>query len=327
VRLPVVIPALLLLLAACVRPRLASTAATKPPDARFDFRPTAWEAYPEEEAPKKRVVEDLLCSGSCDASCGSLDARDAARCALDRVYADDSEARDLARELFELSGSLPGVERARDIDAAHLGRLVVQPVVPVGEYKRHLVWLRDGLSEIERTFAEVARRAPRMVLFRTRPYGFRFFRTVERTYPSAYASDGVIGWNVEGPLHESPERVTGTLLHEVFHLNDEGHGNWSITKLGPIFQRIVRTCADNHECLTPYAPMTDCTPGGTYYPFDSRTRDVREYGAELALRWFEELRSPSSGTPFKCNTPENAAAWQALIEEFFGGLDPTADCP
>lgn len=297
-------------------------------DARFDFRPTAWEAYPREEAPKRHVVEDLLCSGTCDPFCRSLDARDAAKCALDLVYADDADARDLARELFELTGALPGLERSRDIDAAHLGRLPVEPVVPVGDYRRHLVWLRDALFDIDRTFADVARRSPRAVMFRTRPYGFRFFRTAERSYPSAYASNGVIGYNVEGPLHESSESVAATLLHEVFHLNDEGHGHWSSVALRPIFERIVRTCGDDHDCLTPYAPSDDLTDGGTYYPFDSRTRDVREYGAELALRWFHDVRSPApASTAFKCKTPENAAAWRALVDEFFGGFDPNPECP
>jgi hypothetical protein len=298
-------------------------------DARFDFRPTAWEAYPPEESPKKHVLEDLLCGGTCDALCRSLvDGRDAAKCALDLVYADDSDARDLAHELFALTGALPGIERARDVDAAHLGRLAVEPVVPVGGYKRHLVWLRDALSEIERTFADVSRRAPRTVMFRSRPYGFRFFKTAERSYPSAYAAEGIIGYNVEGPLHESPESVRATLLHEVFHLNDEGHGLWSWVVLTPIFERIVQTCGDDHECLTPYAPGDDLTEGGTYYPFDARTRDVREYGAELALRWFHDVRSPApADVAFKCKTPENGAAWRALVDEFFGGFDPNAECP
>ena len=313
-----------LALAACSRPK-PSPAGLARANARFDFRPTAWEAYPPEEAPKKHLVQELLCAGACDPLCGSLDPRDSARCALDFVYAEDTDARDVARELFELTGTLPGLEKARDIDAAHLGRLPVVPVVPMGEYRRHLVWVRDALTDIEKTFADVARKAPRAVMFRTRPYGFRFFKTQERSYPSAYAFEGIIGYNVEGPLHDSAESVTSTLLHEVFHLNDEGRGMWTTRVLAPIFEHIVAVCGDDHECLTPYAPSDDLTEGGTYYPFDSRTRDVREYGAELALRWFREVREPSA-TPFKCVAAENEIAWQSLVEEFFGGFDPAAPC-
>lgn len=314
----------LVLVAGCNRPK-PSPAGVVHADARFDFRPTAWEAFPGEEAPKKHVLEDLLCDGSCDALCRSLEPREAARCLLDLAYAEDADARDLARELFELTGALPGRERARDVDAAHLGRIPVEPVLPTGPYRRHLVWLRAALTDIDRVFADVARRAPHAVMFRTRPHGFRFFRTAQRTYPSAYAEQGIVGYNVEGPLHESADSVAATLLHEIFHLNDEGHGAWTARTLGPIFARIVDACGDDDACLTPFAPVDDRVEGGTYYAFDSRTRDVREYGAELALRWFREVRSPST-TPFKCGTPENALAWRALADEFFGGFDPSADC-
>lgn len=307
------------LAAACSRPKPEPARAVNA-DARFDFRPTAWEAFPGEEQPKRHVVEDLLCSGACDPICRSLEPRDAARCALDLAYESDADARDLARELFQLTGALPGMERAKDIDAAHLGRIPIEPVLPTGPYRQHLVWLRDALTDIERTFADVARRAPREVLFRTRPHGFRFFRTMERSYPSAYAAEGIVGYNVDGPLHESAESVASTLLHEIFHLNDEGHGNWSARVLTPIFTRIVEACGDDDACLTPYAPVEDRIEGGTYYAFDSHIRDVREYGAELALRWFREAQNPST-PPFKATTPENAEAWQALVDEFFGGFE------
>jgi hypothetical protein len=98
----VVLPILLIAAGACGRTKPAPIPVAHA-DARFDFRPTAWEAYPREEAPKKHVVEDLLCAGTCDPLCRSLDPRDAAKCALDLVYADDADARDLARELFDLT--------------------------------------------------------------------------------------------------------------------------------------------------------------------------------------------------------------------------------
>src|SRR5690606_28310005 len=153
-------------------------------DARFDFRPTPWETFPGEEEPKRHVVEDLLCPGTCDPLCQSLEPREAALCALDLAYSDDAEARSFAKELFERTGAVPGMERARDIDAAYLGRIAIEPILPTGEHRRHLAWLRDALVEIDRTFAAVARRAPRPLMFRTRPLGFRFFRTPETSYPS-----------------------------------------------------------------------------------------------------------------------------------------------
>lgn len=305
-------------------------------DARTDFRPTAWETFsPAVEAPRRRVVQDLLCAATrpdvCEGSCLSLAPHDAAHCALDLAYADDEEARALARDLLTLTGAVPGLEQGSQIDAGYLGHVPIEPLLPVGPYRQHLAWLRDAIVEIERVFAGVAQAAPKPVLFRTRPYGFRFFKTQEPSFPSAYAQDGIVGYNVAGPLHDSQENVTSTLLHELFHLNDEGRGQWSQSALAGLLDQIVASCDGDHDCLARFAPSDDRVPGGTFYPFDSRTRDVREYAAEIALRWFREQRAMLDGArlpgpPFKCAADENAHAWGAVVEEFFGGLDLTGEC-
>jgi hypothetical protein len=305
-------------------------------DARHDFRPTAWEVSSEHaDVPAPHVVRELLCAAAetavCEESCLALPPHEAAACALDLAYSEDADARAVAHELLALTGAVPGLEKWHDIDAAYLGRVPIEPVLPIGPYKQHLVWIRDALTEIERVFEGVARAAPRPVLFRSRPHGFRFFRTAERSYPSAYAVGGIVGYNVEGPLHGSLESVTATLLHEIFHLNDEGHGQWTQAALVPVFERIVDMCGSDEPCLTTYAPSDDRVPGGTYYPFDPGTRDVREYGAELALRWFREQRAmldelETELTPFRCASEENAKAWRAMVDEFFGGLDLGPEC-
>ncbi len=317
-----------------------TTAAQRPSagggDARSDFRPTAWEAFSATvEAPRRRIVRQLLCAATdpevCEGSCLSLTRQDAASCALDLAYAEDDDARALAHDLLTLTGAVPGREEYGVIDAAYLGNVPIEPLLPVGPYRQHLAWLRDAIVEIERVVGGVAKVAPNPVLFRTRPHGFRFFRTQERSFPSAYAVDGVIGYNVEGPLHDSQENVTSTLLHELFHLNDEGRVQWSERALGGLFEQIVGTCEDDDDCLGRFAPSSDRVPGGTFYPFDSRTRDVREYGAEIALRWFHEQRMlldgvPLPSAPFKCGADENAQAWRAIVDEFFGGFDLTGEC-
>lgn len=305
-------------------------------DARTDFRPTAWEAFsPAVEAPRRRVVQQLLCAATkpdvCEGSCLSRAPHDAAHCAVDLAYAEDEEARALARELLTLTGAVPGVEQYTQIDAGYLGLVPIEPLLPVGPYRQHLVWLRDGIAAIERVFATITPNAPKTVLFRTRPYGFRFFKTQEKTYPSAYALEGVVGYNLEGPLHDSQENVTATLFHELFHLNDEARGQWSQSALAGLLDQIVAACEDDHDCLTKFAPTDDRVPDGTFYPFDARTRDVREYAAEIALRWFREQRAildgaPLAAPPFKCLAEENAHAWRAVVEEFFGGFDLTGEC-
>jgi hypothetical protein len=82
--------------------------------------------------------------------------------------------------------------------------------------------------------------------------------------------------------------------------------------------------------------------GGTYYAFQPGN-DVREYAAELAVRYFKEQSAaiaptssadhPGGGipfglkTPFKCTGSENATSWKAMVLEFFGGIDLTVACP
>ncbi len=56
-------------------------------------------------------------------------------------------------------------------------------------------------------------------------------------------------------------------------------------------------CHDDHACLAPYAPHRTRVPDGTYYAFDQRMRDVREYAAELAVRYFLEHEALLAGSP------------------------------
>ncbi len=132
---------------------------------------------------------------------------------------------------------------------------------------------------------------------------------------------------MNGSLLTSPGAVRETLFHELFHLNDEAHADWSHRALGAIFDSIVAKCGAHTACLTPYAPGTTKVRGGTYYPFQPGN-DVGEYGAELALRYYLEQRAilrgePLGRAPFKCGPPENARAWRAIVSEFFGGVDRT----
>lgn len=71
---------------------------------------------------------------------------------------------------------------------------------------------------------------------------------------------------------------------------------------------------------------------GTYYAFQPNNGNgVHEYAAELAVRYYKEqaemLRAKRLARPaFKCGPPENARAWKALVDEFFGGRDLVPTC-
>src|SRR5262249_34332672 len=134
-------------------------------------------------------------------------------------------------------------------------------------------------------------------------------------------------------LHTSADAARETLFHEIFHLNDEARSGswWSPGALGATFDAIVRKCGTKAACLAPYTPNDTMVRGGTYYSFQPGN-GVREYAAELALRYYREQRAalrslPSTrAKPFKCGPPENASSWAAMRDEFFGGIDVVPPC-
>lgn len=183
---------------------------------------------------------------------------------------------------------------------------------------------------------------------------FRFFRSssgpegheVPRTTPSAYA-DGTftLAFNVEGSLLRTETGVRETIFHEVFHMNDAAHHDWSRRALSADYQAILKKCGAMNvagpaaggtaqtkmtACLRPYAPTGTMVRGGTFYAFEPNNgHTVREYAAELALRWYEEERAVlrhEHMPAFKCGPPENRRSWDALVKEFFA-IDLVPPCP
>src|SRR5262249_48867026 len=142
-----------------------------------------------------------------------------------------------------------------------------------------------------------------------------FYRTVKRKTPNAYAARWKLSYNVVGSLFHSLAAVRETLFHEIFHMNDEDHGDWSGKTLNDTYLSISARCTTkgakmpSTSCLAPYSPGSVKVIGGTYYSFQPGN-DVREYAAELALRYYQEQRAylekdEVKPKPFKCATEEN----------------------
>ncbi len=259
------------------------------------------------------------------------DAGAAIRCLLGARFGKDASSKELALGLYEKLGTVTGVITEHTMDGGWRGDLHLVPEPPVGQYRRHLQWVKSGFEEIDRFFAGLdARRPPgTKSTYRYRALALRFFRSVGRTTPSAYATEWEVSYNVSGSLHSGADAVRETLFHEVFHLNDSAHGLWSRKALTEIVDGILSECGQKTPCLTPYAPGTTMVRGGTYYAFQ-KGNGVWEYAAELATRYYtehatilrgEKLKKP----PFKCGPPANQKAWAALVDEFFG-VDLTPAC-
>ena len=118
----------------------------------------------------------------------------------------------------------------------------------------------------------------------------------------------------------------------MFHLNDGARSGWSTRALDGIYDGLVQKCHARAACLAANAPTDTMVRGGTYYAFQPGN-DVREYGAELALRYYREQHAVSRGAQsgasarFKCGPAPNPRAWALVRDEFFGGVDRTPPCP
>jgi hypothetical protein len=192
----------------------------------------------------------------------------------------------------------------------------------------------SALQWIDTFFADFKTETP---TYRWRDLELRFVRSVGKRTPSAYAMKWLVTHNVVGSLLTTERGVRETYVHELFHLNDFDHGDWSAKTLTIDYKAIVKKCgrtgAKAVKCLAPFAPNdTKVRASGTYYAFQPNNGDsVHEYAAELAVRYFKEqsaMRDAGrlAAPAFKCATPENARAWTALVDEFFGGRDLIPAC-
>ncbi len=263
--------------------------------------------------------------------CGSGDDVAQVACSIAERYASDERAAHIAQELFTRTGDVAGILAPETMEGGWRGTLHLVPALPVMADRKHLEWVAEATRDYDSFFEALTggrEGAPKYVW---RGLAFHFMRSVAARTPSAYASGWNIAYNLAGSLNTSADAVRELLFHEIFHSNDLDHGDWAVRALGPTFDSIVGRCGSKIACLTPFTPTEMTVRGGTYYSFQPNNgAAVREYAAELALRYYREQRAVLRGAPvtkrFKCGPKENGGAWRMLVEEFFGGIDRTGGC-
>jgi hypothetical protein len=252
----------------------------------------------------------------------------APRDAVAARFAVDPDASRLALDLFDTDSDVVDVLPAQRFDGGYRGVIQLVPALPVGADRKHLGWVTGALRDFDEFFAAVAKRGtPR---YRWRGLSLLFFRSVGNTTPNAFALGWTVSYNVNGSIDTSADAARETLFHEIFHLDDADHGDWSPKHLTEIHDAIEHKCGTSTPCLTPYAPTSTIVRRGTYYSFQPGN-DVHEYAAEVALRWYREQRAMVRGDKpvrpsFKCGPFENRRAWEAITAEFFGGVDLVPGC-
>jgi hypothetical protein len=254
------------------------------------------------------------------------------RDAVSARFAGDAAAQQMALSLYDADNDVVDMLPPEVMDGGYRGRIHLVPALPVGPDRKHLAWVAAALRDFDTFFDAIAAHgAPR---YRWRGLALRFYRSVGNTTPNAFATPSADGWtiayNVNGSIDTSADAARETLFHEIFHLDDADHGDWSMSHLVALQDAIERRCGARTACLAPYAPTSTIVRRGTYYAFQPGN-DAREYAAEVALRWYREQRAllrgeRLPGRPFKCGPEENRRAWAAVADEFFGGVDLVPAC-
>jgi hypothetical protein len=250
--------------------------------------------------------------------------------ALETRFATDPRALELAKGLYARDGHVvTQIPRAEDFEGGYRGVIRIVPDLPVGENRKHLELVDAAITEFDGFFAAVEKAAGKAPKYRFKDLELRFFRSIKKKTPAAFATGWVISYNMNGTLNGSLRQVRSLMFHELFHSNDGDHDDWSAKALDWNYKFIKVKCGTNIECLTPFAPDPLIVRGGTYYSF-MPGNDVREYAADLAVRYFKETTDVLAGktvkAPFKCGAEQNASAWKALADEFFAGVDLVPAC-
>jgi len=259
-------------------------------------------------------------------------ARDPTRDAIEQRFAKDGKAQVLALALFDETGDVVVEGPEETMDGGYRGEIHLVPALPIGGARDHLAWTVDALRGFDRFIAALYNDVDAKPAYRWHQLELRFVRSVGKRTPSMFTAGFTITHNLEGSLLTSDGGVASTLWHEIFHSNDQAHGDWSRKALGADYEQIVARCGTKKACLAPFAPNDTVVRGGTFYAFQPNNGDgVREYAAELAVRYFDEQRAMLAHGKlgrgaFKCGPAENARAWRALVDEFFAGRDLVPTC-
>lgn len=251
-------------------------------------------------------------------------------CLIRLRYQTDPEAQALALDLYRRTGCVPGLLPEEDFDGGYRGVIHLAPQLPAGKERRHLKFVAESIFSYQELFAELEKRSGKKIAYRARDLAFFFFRSQKKRTPAAFAHGWSVGYNTNGSLNHSTDVVRELLFHEIFHLNDHAHDDWSHTALVGIYSRIQKKCGTKIPCLAPYAQGFVKVVGGTYYAFVPGN-GVWEYAAELSIQYLREQREVLAGRklkkPFKCGPEENARAWKLIVDEFFAGVDLLPECP
>src|SRR5262249_60082205 len=73
-------------------------------------------------------------------------------CLIERAYAADPRARQLALALWSERGDLAGVGPEEVMDGGYRGKIHLVPQLPIGAHRQHLQWVAEAMRSVDEFF-------------------------------------------------------------------------------------------------------------------------------------------------------------------------------
>ncbi len=133
--------------------------------------------------------------------CIGLDTPQRIPCLIKTRYARDKKATRLALKLYERTGTIAGLLPEQGFDGGYRGKLHLVPHLPIRKDRKHLKFATEALLSIDEFLTRIEKRAGQKPRYQYRNLDFRFFRSVKRRTPAAFAGDWSVAYNVRGTLN------------------------------------------------------------------------------------------------------------------------------
>ncbi len=140
----------------------------------------------------ERATALLFPEGEPPASCAEGTDASKITCLLQHALAADPTAASMAVSLYEKTGDVVGVLPEQDFEGGYRGTIHLVPTLPTGAERRHLEYVVGALTAYETFFAELERLAGKPIAYRWRGLELRFFRSIKKRTPAAFA----VAWTV-----------------------------------------------------------------------------------------------------------------------------------
>ena len=191
------------------------------------------------------VVQALLFGDAHAPDCSKH--ADPVACLIDARFAKDSKAQALAdRPLRARAVTSPRLGVDEIMDGGFRGKIHLVPEPPIGKYRKHLEWVSAAAGSLDDFFTkQFDGKRSRTIAGATSRFASCARSASTRRAPTRDlgANDvWTIEYNVEGSLLTSETGVRETIVHELFHINDEAHKDWSQHTLANDFNAIVKKC-------------------------------------------------------------------------------------